>query len=148
VQTVDNQVFQLVFSFGFTVHLCMSYLKIFIYEILNGTYLYYISYDVIKYMCMYISLSNYYNVVSKNEYKLKNVLPCKSFRLNLNKTLPKTSNISLLNKTVSKTSNTSLLNKMIFLLRVSIIIGYSSQFDKYFVTYHVCIFDGSLEEVS
>jgi hypothetical protein len=44
----------------------------------------------------------------KNEYKLKNVLPCKSFRLNLNKTLLKTSNISLLNKTISKTSNTSL----------------------------------------
>jgi hypothetical protein len=79
VQTVDNQVFQLVFSFGFRVHLCMSYLTIFIYEILNGTYLYYISYNVIKYMRMYISLSNYYNVVSKNEYKLKNVLPCKSF---------------------------------------------------------------------
>ena len=71
----------------------------------------------------------------KNEYKLKNVLPCKSFRLNLNKTLPKTSNISL-------------LNKMVFLLRVSIIIEYSSHFDKYFVTYNVRIFDSSLEEVS
>jgi hypothetical protein len=64
----------------------------------------------------------------KNEYKLKNVLPCKLFRLNLNKTLPKMSNINFLNKTFSKKSNTSLLNKMVFLLRVSIIIGYSSQF--------------------
>jgi hypothetical protein len=25
-----------------------------IYEILNGTYLYYINYNVVKYMCMYI----------------------------------------------------------------------------------------------
>ena len=65
VQTVDNQVFQLVFSFVFRVHLCMSYLIMFIYEILNGTYLYYINYNVIKYMCMYISLSNYYNVISE-----------------------------------------------------------------------------------
>jgi hypothetical protein len=45
-------------------------------------------------------------------------------------------------------SNISLLNKMVFLLRVSIIIGYSSQFDKYFVTYNVRIFDSFLEEVS
>jgi hypothetical protein len=52
----------------------------------------------------------------KNDYKLKNVLPCKSFRLNLNKMVPKMPNISLLNKTVSKTSNISHLNKMVFLL--------------------------------
>jgi hypothetical protein len=61
----------------------------------------------------------------KNEYKLKDVLPCKSFNLNLNKMVSKTSNISLLNKTISKTSNISRLNKMIFLLQASIIIGYS-----------------------
>jgi hypothetical protein len=42
-------------------------------------------------MCMHIFLSNYYNTISNNDYKLKNVLPCKSFRLNLNKTVPKTS---------------------------------------------------------
>jgi hypothetical protein len=47
---------------------------------------------------------------------LKNVLSCKSFRLNLNKTATKMSNISLLNKTVSKTSIISQLNKMVFLL--------------------------------
>jgi hypothetical protein len=75
-------------------------------------------------------------------------MTCKSFCLNLNKTVIKTSNISLLNKTVSKTSNITLLNKMVFLLRVSIIIEYSSHFDKYFVTYNVRIFYGSLEEVS
>jgi hypothetical protein len=87
------------------------------YDILNGTYLYYINYNVVQYMCMYISLSNYYNMISeKNDYKLKNVLLCKSFRLNLNKTVTKMSNISLLNKTVSKTSIISHLNKMVFLL--------------------------------
>jgi hypothetical protein len=61
----------------------------------------------------------------KNIYKLKNYVPCKSFRLNLNKTVSKTSNISLLNKTVSKTYNISLLNKMVFLLHAFIIIWYS-----------------------
>jgi hypothetical protein len=71
-------------------------------------------------------------------------MSCKSFRLNLNKTVSKMSNISLLNKTNSKTSNISLLNKMVFLLKASIIIGYSRQFDKYFVTYNVRILDGSL----
>jgi hypothetical protein len=37
-----------------------------IYDILNDTYLYYVNYNVIKYiyMCMYISLLNYYSVVS------------------------------------------------------------------------------------
>jgi hypothetical protein len=66
-------------------------------------------------MLMYISLSNYYNVISeKNDYKLKNVLLCKSFRLNLNKTVTKMSNINLLNKTVSKTSIISHLNKIVF----------------------------------
>jgi hypothetical protein len=70
-------------------------------------------------------------------------MTCKSFRLNLNKTVIKTSNICL-----SKTSNITLLNKMVFLLRVSIIIEYSSHFDKYIVTYNVRIFDSSLEEVS
>jgi hypothetical protein len=94
----------------------MRYLTMLIYDILNGTYLYYINY-IVQYMCMYISLSNYYNVISeKNDYKLKNVLSCKSFRLNLNKTVTKMSNISLLNKTVSKTSIFSHLNKMVFLL--------------------------------
>jgi hypothetical protein len=83
---------------------------------LNGTYLYYINYNVVQYMCMYISLSNYYNVMSENDYKLKNVLPCKSFHLNLNRTVTKMSNISLLNKTISKTSITSHLNQMVFLL--------------------------------
>jgi hypothetical protein len=34
---------------------------------------------------------------------------------------------------------------MVFLLRVCIIIGYSNQFDKYFVTYNVRIFDSFLE---
>jgi hypothetical protein len=57
----------------------------------------------------------------------------------------KTSNISHQNKTVSKTSNINLLNKMVFLLQASIIIGYSRQFDKYLVTYNVCILDGCLE---
>jgi hypothetical protein len=88
-----------------------------IYEILNGTYLYYINYIVIKYMCICIFL---FQIIImrhlKNDYKLKNVLLCKSFHLNLNKTFPKTSNISHLNQTVSKTSNISLLNKMVFLL--------------------------------
>jgi hypothetical protein len=95
----------------------MRCLTMLIYDILNDTYLYYINYNVVQYMCMYISLSNYYNVMTgKIDYKLKNVLPCKSFRLNLNKTVTKMSNISLLNKTVSKTSIISHLNKMIFLL--------------------------------
>jgi hypothetical protein len=43
----------------------------------------------------------------KNGYKLKNVLACKPFRLNINKTIHKTSNISLFNKRVFKTSNIS-----------------------------------------
>jgi hypothetical protein len=43
----------------------MIYLTMLIYETLNCTYLYYIKYDVIKYVCMYISLSNYYNVISQ-----------------------------------------------------------------------------------
>jgi hypothetical protein len=47
---------------------------------------------------------------------LKNVLPCKLFRLNLNKMVTNMSNISLRNKTVSKTSIISHLNKMVFLL--------------------------------
>jgi hypothetical protein len=34
-----------------------------IYEILNGIYLYCINYSVIKYMCLYFSLLNYYNAV-------------------------------------------------------------------------------------
>jgi hypothetical protein len=54
----------------------MSYFIMLIYEILSGTYLYYINYNVIKYMYMYFFLSNYYNVVSENDYKLKNVLSC------------------------------------------------------------------------
>jgi hypothetical protein len=58
------------------------------------------------------------------------------------------SNISLLNKTVSKTSIISLLNKMVFLLKSSIIVGYWRQFHKYFMTYNVCILYGSLEAVS
>jgi hypothetical protein len=70
-----------VFLFRFRVHLCMCCLTMLIYDILNGTYLYYINYNVVQYMCMYISLSNYYNVTSKNDYKLKNILPCKSFHL-------------------------------------------------------------------
>jgi hypothetical protein len=37
---------------------------------------------------------------------------------------------------------------MVFLLQASIIIGYSRQIDKYFVTYNVRILDSSLEEVS
>jgi hypothetical protein len=37
---------------------------------------------------------------------------------------------------------------MVFLLQASIIIEYSRQFDKYFVTYNFRILDGSLEEVS
>jgi hypothetical protein len=97
---------------------------------------------------MYNSLSKYYNMVSQNDYKLKNVLPCKSFHLILNKMVMKTSNINILNKTISKTFNISLLNKMVFLLQASIIIGYSRQIDKYFVTYNVRILDSSLEEVS
>jgi hypothetical protein len=36
-----------------------------IYEILNDTYLYYINYNVIKYMCIYVYLLNYYDVVSQ-----------------------------------------------------------------------------------
>jgi hypothetical protein len=40
------------------------------YEILNGIYLYYINYSVIKYMCMHFSLLNYYNVVIE-EYTAK-----------------------------------------------------------------------------
>jgi hypothetical protein len=71
-------------------------------------------------------------------------MSCKSFCLNLNKTISKTSNISLLNKTNSKTFNMRLLNKMVFLLQAYIIIGYSRQFDKYFVTYNVRILYGSL----
>jgi hypothetical protein len=94
----------------------MRCLTMLIYDILNDTYLYYINYNVVQYMCMYISLSNYYNMISKNDYKLKNVLPCKSFRLNLNKMVTKMSNTSLQNKTVSKTSIISHLNKMVFLL--------------------------------
>jgi hypothetical protein len=45
----------------------MIYLIMLIYETLNCTYLYYIKYDVIKYVCMYISnsLLNYYNVASQ-----------------------------------------------------------------------------------
>ena len=50
-------------KFKFRAHLCMSYLTMLIYEILNVIYLYYINYSVIKYMCMYFSLLNYYNVV-------------------------------------------------------------------------------------
>ena len=41
-----------------------------IYDILNGIYLYYINYIVIKYTCMYFSLLNYYNVVIE-EYTAK-----------------------------------------------------------------------------
>jgi hypothetical protein len=67
-------------------------------------------------MCMHNFISNYYNTISNNDYKLKNVISCKSFHLNLNKTVSKTSNISLLNKTFSKTYNIILLNKMVFLL--------------------------------
>jgi hypothetical protein len=43
----------------------MRCLTMLIYDILNGTYLYYINYNVVQYMCMYISLSNYYNVMSE-----------------------------------------------------------------------------------
>jgi hypothetical protein len=43
----------------------MRCLTMLIYDILNDTYLYYISYNVVQYMCMYISLSNYYNVISE-----------------------------------------------------------------------------------
>jgi hypothetical protein len=43
----------------------MRCLSMLIYDILNGTYLYYINYNVVQYMCMYISLSNYYNVISE-----------------------------------------------------------------------------------
>jgi hypothetical protein len=88
-----------------------------IYEMLNGTYLYYINYNVIKYMCICIFIFQIIIMQHlKNDYKLKNVLLCKSFCLILNKTIPKTSNISLLNQMVSKTSNISLLNKIVFLL--------------------------------
>jgi hypothetical protein len=41
-----------------------------IYEILNDIYLYYINYSVIKYMCMYFSLLNYYTMVIE-EYTAK-----------------------------------------------------------------------------
>ena len=62
-QTVDEQVFPLVVQFEFRVQLCMSYLTMLIYEILNGIYLYCINYSVFKYMCLYFfSLLNY-NVV-------------------------------------------------------------------------------------
>ena len=54
-----------VFQFRFRVHLCMRCLTMFIYDILNDTYLYYINYNVVQYMCMYISLSNYYNMISE-----------------------------------------------------------------------------------
>jgi hypothetical protein len=37
---------------------------------------------------------------------------------------------------------------MVFLLQAFIIIWYSGQFDKYFVTYIVRILDGCLEEAS
>jgi hypothetical protein len=37
---------------------------------------------------------------------------------------------------------------MVFLLQTSIIIGYSSQFHKYFETYNIRILDSSLEGVS
>jgi hypothetical protein len=50
----------------------------------------------------------------KNNYKLKIVLTSKSFHLNFNEMVSKTSNISFINKTVSKTNNISLLNKMVF----------------------------------
>ena len=97
---------------------------------------------------MYILFQIIIMLYLKNDYKLKNVMLCKSFCLNFNKTVSKASNISLLNKTVSKTSNISLLNKMVFLLQASITVGYSRQFDKYFVTYNVRILDSSLEKVS
>jgi hypothetical protein len=42
----------------------MHCLTMLIYDILNDTYLYYINYNVVQYMCMYISLSNYYNMIS------------------------------------------------------------------------------------
>jgi hypothetical protein len=35
------------------------------YALFDNTYLYYINYNVVQYMCMYISLSNYYNVISE-----------------------------------------------------------------------------------
>jgi hypothetical protein len=126
----------------------MSYMALLIYKILNGTYQYYINRNIIKYMCMYVALSNYLNLVSQKYYKLINVVPCKSFLLNLNKTVHKMSIINFLNKTHSKTSNISLLNKMVFLLQASIIIGYSKQFDKYFVIYNIHILNSSLEKVS
>jgi hypothetical protein len=72
------------------------------YEILNGTYLYYIKYNVIKYMCTYISFQIIIMWSLKNVYKLKNALPYRTFCLNLNKMVSKTSNISLSNKMVSK----------------------------------------------
>ena len=84
---------------------------------------------------MYILFQIIIMLYLKNDYKLKNVMLCKSFCLNFN-------------KTVSKASNISLLNKMVFLLQASITIGYSRQFDKYFVTYNVRILDSSLEKVS
>jgi hypothetical protein len=81
-------------------------------------------------ICVHVNFSFKLLIIRypKNDYKLKNVLPCKSLCLNLNKTVPKTFNISLLNKTVSKTFHINLLNKMVFLLLVSIIIGYSRLF--------------------
>jgi hypothetical protein len=57
-------------KFKFRVDLCMSYLTMLIYEILNGIYLYYINYSFIKYMCMYFSLLSYYNMVIE-EYTAK-----------------------------------------------------------------------------
>jgi hypothetical protein len=47
----------------------MPCLTMLIYDILKGTYLYYINYIVVQYMCMYISLSNYYNVMSEQMIK-------------------------------------------------------------------------------
>jgi hypothetical protein len=35
------------------------------YEIMIDTHLYYIKYIIIKYICLFISLSNYYNVESQ-----------------------------------------------------------------------------------
>jgi hypothetical protein len=43
----------------------MRCLTMLIYNILNDTYLYYINYNVVQYMYMYISLLNYYNVISE-----------------------------------------------------------------------------------
>jgi hypothetical protein len=64
-----------------------------IYEILTGTYLYYIYYSVIN-ICVCIFL---FQIIImqylKNDYTLKNVF---------NKTIPKTSNINIINKMGSK----------------------------------------------